>query len=58
MHTELFVRRMQIGLIDLKMVISISVISQKTLWTSCSYGRGRIAERWEKVVKNDGNYFV
>jgi len=46
----------KIDLNDLKTVILISVWYQRTLRTPCSCGRERIAERWEKVIVNDGKY--
>jgi len=42
----------RIGLSDLKKLILMT--KNRML---CSCGRGRIAERWEKVVRNDGKYF-
>jgi len=39
--------------IDLKVMISIS-LTKNAPDAPCSYGRERIAERWEKVVKNNG----
>jgi len=32
-------------------------INDKNIQTLCRYERGRIAERWEKIMKNDRKYF-
>jgi len=47
--------RISNNLNNLKTVMSISVTRNAP--GRPDYGKGRIMERWEKVVKNDGKYF-